>query len=292
MKYAFYDSAKYKREQAERTSMNIGNGLYEHLKKREDRRCIRLECSSAFQTWPSNPKKFCGSSCAAIFNNSKRALSLETRQKIALSMTGKINQQKGTFLVPRSITLCTNPRCGKEFLHERTKDRKYCSIHCAITSIGSSPTSAKASRGKSGTRSDIDLVSNFHSRWEANMARWFNFLRVEWAYEPKSFDIGNQMYTPDFYLPEFDTYVEVKNFWNEYASTRDSKFRKNFPELKLDVILKKEYEKIQGLFSEFIPAWEYNNGPIPVVELTSSSSWSHLSTSPWLWQRSPSGNSI
>ncbi len=89
-------------------------------------------------------------------------------------------------------------------------------------------------------------------------------MQLEWVYEPKSFDIGNQMYTPDLYLPEFYLYVEVKNFWNDYSSNRDSKFRRTFPELKIEVLLKKSDLEIQDLFSEFIPSWEYNNGSVPI----------------------------
>ncbi len=104
--------------------------------------------------------------------------------------------------------------------------------------IGSRPTSPKASKGKNGVRYDISPTINFYSRWEANIARLFTFLNVRWEYAPKSFDIGGQMYTPDFYLPEENKYVEVKNFWWSYSKIRDEKFRSRYPAITLDVILK------------------------------------------------------
>ncbi|MCK4222514.1 MAG: GAF domain-containing protein, partial [Dehalococcoidia bacterium] len=50
---------------------------------------------------------------------------------------------------------------------------------------------------------------------EAEFARLLDFYRLEWLYEPRSFplkwngsDIA-EMFTPDFYLPELDFYVEL-----------------------------------------------------------------------------------
>ena len=91
------------------------------------------------------------------------------------------------------------------------------------------------------------------------MARLYAYLNIKWQYAPKAFDIGNQMYTPDFYLPETDTYVEVKNFWWKYSIERDKKFRKRYKHVRLDVILKDEYLKLEKQYATSIPAWEYKN---------------------------------
>ena len=51
---------------------------------------------------------------------------------------------------------------------------------------------------------------------ERQFARLLDFYQIEWDYEPRSFDIdwdpeGNvvQRFTPDFYLPDYDLYLEV-----------------------------------------------------------------------------------
>ena len=51
---------------------------------------------------------------------------------------------------------------------------------------------------------------------EAELARLFDFYRIPWQYEPRSFPIAwNQagrpveFFTPDFYLPGYDLYIEV-----------------------------------------------------------------------------------
>jgi len=133
--------------------------------------------------------------------------------------------------------------------------------------VGGRPTSPKASRGKAGVRKDVHPTAYFHSRWEANVARVYNYLGTIWEYEPKTFDIGGQMYTPDFYLPKSNTYIEVKNFWGKYSKERDTKFRKVYPDMILNVILKKQYLELEHQYAQLIPKWEYNNSefnPKPV----------------------------
>lgn len=94
------------------------------------------------------------------------------------------------------------------------------------------------------------------------MARLYTYLKVKWEYTPRSFDIGGQMYTPDFYLPKTDTYIEVKNFWGEYSRIRDEKFRETHPDINLKVILKEEYLELEQKYAPLLLYWEYKNSPV------------------------------
>lgn len=142
--------------------------------------------------------------------------------------------------------------------------RKYCSNACAMTVTGGKPTSPKASRGKAGIRKDISNTIYFHSRWEANYARVLNYLSVKWMYEPKTFDLKTQNYTPDFYLPTTDEYIEVKNFLWKYSKIRDKKFRKLYPNIKLRLLLKEDYLNLQNKYAKLIMNWEYRNSPFNI----------------------------
>lgn len=51
----------------------------------------------------------------------------------------------------------------------------------------------------------------FRSRLEARWAVFFDALDLKWDYEPQGFDLDGVRYLPDFWLPELDTWVEVKN---------------------------------------------------------------------------------
>lgn len=259
MRYSFYDSPEYREKQARITKSNAAKGIYEHLKRLEQRLCIRDGCGAVFTASHSDPKRFCSRNCAATVNNSKRKWPESVKQKIAKAATGKPSPFKGVLKIPRVTTVCANPKCGKVFTYERYRARKYCSVLCNMAVTGSQPTSPKASRGKAGIRKDVSGSIYFYSRWEANMARLYTYLGVKWEFAPKSFDIGGHNYTPDFYLPETDTYVEVKNFWGEYSRIRDEKFRATHPSLRLEVILKENYLKLEKAYSHLIPCWEYKN---------------------------------
>ena len=51
----------------------------------------------------------------------------------------------------------------------------------------------------------------FRSRLEARWAIFFDTLGIEWIYEPEGFRLSDgSLYLPDFYLPESNTWVEVK----------------------------------------------------------------------------------
>lgn len=59
----------------------------------------------------------------------------------------------------------------------------------------------------------IETVYNgyrFRSRLEARWAVFFDAADIRYEYEPEGFEVNGERYLPDFYLPELDTYVEVK----------------------------------------------------------------------------------
>lgn len=50
----------------------------------------------------------------------------------------------------------------------------------------------------------------FRSRLEARWAMFFNLLGWEWQYEFEGFDLDGVWYLPDFWLPKFNYWCEVK----------------------------------------------------------------------------------
>lgn len=246
---------------------NWEKGLFNFRYKREERKCARDGCNNIFEARISDAKIFCCSSCAVKVNNVKRGSRSESvRLKIAKALKGRPNPYKGQGVggrekVAKVKFVCANPNCQKSFVRERWMRPKFCSIRCAMQVIGSRPTSPKASKGKAGIRRDVSIDIYFYSRWEANMARLFNYLNIEWTYEPKTFDLKTQTYTPDFYLPEYDFYVEVKNFMWKYSKIRDKKFREIYPDTILVLLLKGEYLELQDEFAHLIKNWEYKNSP-------------------------------
>lgn len=257
---SFYSSPEYKEKQRQRSKAVWDSGRFAFLLKKETRVCQRLGCDITFEVIPSDPKKYCSSRCSAKVNNRTRgAPSLATRHKIAQSMLGAVSPFKGVIKVPHEEVKCQNLECQKDFMRPRWKKARFCSVACAVHVTGSRPTSPKAARAKAGVRLDIDDTTYFYSRWEANIARLFNHFCIKWIHQPETFDLHKQKYTPDFYLPEYDLYIEVKNFLAPYSKDRDEKFRKFYPKVALKLLLKDEYLTIEKNYSIFIPHWEYKN---------------------------------
>ena len=116
------------------------------------------------------------------------------------------------------------------------------------------------SRSKSGKRPDLNNQF-FRSTWEANVARYFNFLGIKWEYEPKVFVFneikrGTLSYTPDFYLPDKNLWVEVKGWMDDKSKVKLKRFAKYYPEENLELIGAKEYKEIKENYSSLIEHWE------------------------------------
>jgi len=86
-------------------------------------------------------------------------------------------------------------------------------------------------------------VARFAHRSEAALAHLFDFFKVRWQYEPQSFPIawdrdGNivEAFTPDFYLPELDVYVEVTTVARRFQTRKNRKlrmFRASYPHVQI-----------------------------------------------------------
>jgi len=264
MPHDFYNTQEYKNKQSAITKENWKKGIFDFHFKREKRKCDRDGCGQIFEVILSNPKIYCSQRCATLVNNKKRKPpSQETKLKISKALKGTKNPFKGIIKAPRLRIVCANPRCKRIFLAERWTHRRFCSNKCAMQVLGGKPTSPKAARGKAGIRKDINETIYFYSRWEANIARLFNYFNIKWEYQPKTFDLVSQNYTPDFYLPDCDIFIEVKNFLWQYSEIRDKKFRKLYPNINLILLLKKDYLELEKKYSHLIKKWEYKNSPFP-----------------------------
>ena len=69
MAYDFYKSEEYRKKQSERVKAAWKRGDFDFTKKVDQRVCIRKGCHNIFMASPSNPKRYCCRSCAAIVNN-------------------------------------------------------------------------------------------------------------------------------------------------------------------------------------------------------------------------------
>jgi len=89
---------------------------------------------------------------------------------------------------------------------------------------------------------------------EEIFANLLDFYRIPWEYEPRSFPIvwddqGKvvESFTPDFYLPEFDLYVELTTMKQSLVTKKNRKLkllRELYPEINVQVFYQKDFENL------------------------------------------------
>lgn len=81
---------------------------------------------------------------------------------------------------------------------------------------------------------------NLHGSWEVNFARWLDKSSILWdrCKERFSYNYENKerKYTPDFYLIEYDIYVEIKG----HKTSKDEAKWNQFPKDKKLIVYQKE----------------------------------------------------
>jgi len=84
--------------------------------------------------------------------------------------------------------------------------------------------------------------------WERDLALAFNKLGIQWIKPTVNRDIWKyycdgkiKSYTPDFYLPEFDVYIELKGYWWGDDKRKMDIIKQTYPYKKLLVVEKQEF---------------------------------------------------
>lgn len=68
----------------------------------------------------------------------------------------------------------------------------------------------------------------FRSNWEKIFARGLDKNGIKWKYECRVFKLKeNLFYLPDFYLPEYDKWVEIKGYMYDHSREKIQEFMKN-----------------------------------------------------------------
>lgn len=83
------------------------------------------------------------------------------------------------------------------------------------------------------------------SSWEIKYAKYLDKNKIKWKYEYKAFDLGESTYTPDFYLPKTDEYIEIKGWWRNEAKRKLKIFKKIYSKIKITVLNKKQLKELK-----------------------------------------------
>jgi hypoxanthine phosphoribosyltransferase len=86
---------------------------------------------------------------------------------------------------------------------------------------------------------------------ERQFAKLLDFYDIAWKYEPRQFVLerdrhGNpaQAFTPDFYLPAYDLYIEITTLNQKLVTKKNRKarrLRELYPDVRIKVLYQRDY---------------------------------------------------
>jgi hypothetical protein len=107
---------------------------------------------------------------------------------------------------------------------------------------------------------------DFHHASEAEFARLLTYYGIDWQYEPHQFALqwrdGRpiEMFTPDFYLTEYDLYIELTTMRQSLVRRKNRKLRlirALYPDINIKLLYRRDYQRLLerfGIMSEEVEA--------------------------------------
>jgi hypoxanthine phosphoribosyltransferase len=99
-----------------------------------------------------------------------------------------------------------------------------------------------------------DGVPRFANEAERECAKVLDFYRVPWEYEPHTFVLEEgtdgrvaEAFTPDFYLPEQNLYLEITVMKQRLVTRKNRKLRKlreRYPDVNVKLFYKRDIERL------------------------------------------------
>lgn len=164
-----------------------------HSYSREQRTCV--SCNATFECIVNSTQKFCSSMCA-------KKPRCERVTKLCVMCNVGVTRRLSQFRINSVVT------CGKK---------------CQSAAQSAGLIQGHVS-GRSGYRIDINDGNYYKSALEADFARYCIAMNTSYVYEHKTFAVDvcgiQRHYTPDFYLPNTDSYIELKGIKPNSDETR------------------------------------------------------------------------
>jgi hypoxanthine phosphoribosyltransferase len=103
-----------------------------------------------------------------------------------------------------------------------------------------------------------DSPPRFANEAELEYAKILDYYGIPWMYEPHTFVLERaedgrviEAFTPDFYLPEQDLYLEVTVMKQSLVTRKNRKLRKLrqlYPEVRIKLFYERDFERIAARF--------------------------------------------
>ena len=134
----------------------------------------------------------------------------------------------------------------------RTPSKKATADAVPSTVAAKPPLSRRARIPVTGAPTDA-VPKPFAHPAEYEFARILDFYGIEWQYEPRSFPLRRanghvvEAFTPDFYLPDLNMYVEVTTLKTGLTAEKNRKMRllkQLYPEVNIKLLKKRDYLRL------------------------------------------------
>lgn len=99
-----------------------------------------------------------------------------------------------------------------------------------------------------------DRLPEFAHPSEREFARVMDFYRIRWQYEPRTFPIewdeNNNVvaaFTPDFYLPDLDLFIELTTMKQSLVTKKNRKvrlLREHYPDVNIKILYERDYKNL------------------------------------------------
>ena len=99
-----------------------------------------------------------------------------------------------------------------------------------------------------------DRLPEFAHPSERQFARVMDFYRIRWEYEPKTFPIEwdenkniISAFTPDFYLPDLDLFIELTTMKQNLVTKKNRKvrlLREHYPDVNIKILYERDYKNL------------------------------------------------
>jgi hypothetical protein len=109
------------------------------------------------------------------------------------------------------------------------------------------------------SESESQDIRAFAHQSEEEFARILDFYHIAWQYEPRTFPIEwdeqgrvSSSFTPDFYLPQQDLYIELTTLKQPLVTKKNRKLRRLkelYPEVNIKILYASDYQKLVQKFA-------------------------------------------
>lgn len=207
-------------------NVRIGNLMLDHRLEREPARKMLLDLETADR---EQRRARCGKTqaTAELFDLVFNAESLSTEQMAELVETA----------------VASGGLRERGYLSHAAEQQLQFHMRMKLARYGIVPPSRVTLRSKKFAHASEEMFANL-----------LDFYRIAWEYEPRTFPIQQaedgavlEAFTPDFYLPEYDLYVELTTMKQSLVTRKNRKvrlLREQYPNLNVQVFYQKDFENL------------------------------------------------